>query len=239
MPTHVRSARGDVAPRVILTGDPQRAAELAARHLQGVRQTNGYRGLLGFRGERAGLAVTVQATGMGGPSTAIVVEELVRLGARAFVRLGTCGALDPSLALGDLVIASSACNLVGAARDLAGLEGHAAAPDPALLVALVQLAREREPGARCGPIASMDLFYDPRTELHPRLARLGVLALEMEASTVFTLGAIHRCPSACLLTVSDLVASRERASPEVIAAGVDRLAPLAFEALAGLDLDGT
>jgi DeoD family purine-nucleoside phosphorylase len=234
MPIHIQARPGDVAPWVLLTGDPQRAEALAARHLASVRCTNTYRGLLGFRGESAGRAVTVQATGMGGPSTAIVMEELVQLGARAFVRLGTCGALAPTLGLGDVLIASSACNLAGAARDLAGVEGHAAAPDPALLCALIELARARAPGAHCGPIASMDLFYDPRPELQARLARLGVLALEMEASTVFTLGAIHRCPSACLLTVSDLIAPGQRASPEVIAAGVDRLVPLALDALASL-----
>ncbi|HOX44978.1 MAG TPA: purine-nucleoside phosphorylase [Myxococcota bacterium] len=234
MPTHIRAEPGAVAPGVLLTGDPQRAEELAARHLEGVRRYNSYRALTGLTGRYRGRELSIQATGMGGPSTAIVLEELHRLGARAWVRLGTCGALDPSLALGDGLIASSACNLTGAARDLAGLEGHAAAPDPALLCALMQLARERGAGARAGPIASLDLFYDPRPELQARLARLGVLALEMEASTVFTLGAIHRCPSACLLVVSDLIAQGERASPEVIAAGLDRLVPLALEALAGL-----
>ena len=108
MPIHLRAEPGDYAPAVLLPGDPLRARRVAEEFLDDARQVNGERGLLGFTGTHQGVPVSVQATGMGAPSAAIVIEELIQLGADRLIRIGTCGGLQPQLALGDLVIALSA-----------------------------------------------------------------------------------------------------------------------------------
>src|ERR1700758_3877570 len=98
-----------LAERVLLPGDPGRALKLAESLLEGVKMFNHHRGLWGYTGLAPdGAPLTVQSTGMGGPSAAIVIHELIDLGARQLVRTGTCGALQPSLRLGDLVIAIEA-----------------------------------------------------------------------------------------------------------------------------------
>src|SRR5919204_5000342 len=108
MPIHVRAEPGDYAEAVLLPGDPLRAKYIAETYLDDVAQTNVERGMLGFRGAWEGKPVSVQATGMGCPSAAIVIEELVQLGVKRLLRVGTCGGLQSDMSLGDLVVAISA-----------------------------------------------------------------------------------------------------------------------------------
>ena len=104
-PIHLSPAT-ELAERVLLPGDPQRALTMAQALLGAPRMFNARRGLWGYTGTAPdGGAVTIQSTGMGGPSAAIVVEELIDLGARVLIRTGTCGALDGGLELGELVTA--------------------------------------------------------------------------------------------------------------------------------------
>src|ERR1700712_3070176 len=108
MPIHLRAEPGDYAPAVLLPGDPLRARWIAETFLESPRQVNGERGLLGFTGSYEGTPVSVQATGMGCPSAAIVIEELIEMGSTRLIRVGTCGSLQPTLGLGELVIGISA-----------------------------------------------------------------------------------------------------------------------------------
>src|SRR5206468_7368234 len=108
MPIHVRAEPGDYAEAVLLPGDPLRAKYIADTCLDGVLQTNSERGMLGFRGTWEGKPVSVQATGMGCPSAAIVIEELVMLGCKRLLRVGTCGGLQPNHQLGDMIVALTA-----------------------------------------------------------------------------------------------------------------------------------
>ena len=116
MPIHLRAEPGDYAPAVLLPGDPLRARRVAEEFLDDARQVNGERGMLGFTGTHEGTPVSVQATGMGCPSAAIVIEELMQLGADRLIRIGTCGGLQPDLELGDTIIALSAVPADGTAR---------------------------------------------------------------------------------------------------------------------------
>lgn len=192
-PIHLNPAT-DVAPRVLLPGDPHRALAIATELLTDTRILNQRRGLWGYTGTAPdGEPVTVQATGMGGPSAAIVVEELIGLGARVLVRVGTCGALVPGLELGELVAVREAIAADGASRAL-GADGRVPA-DPALLEALVAA------GAREATVVSTDLFYDPRPDAHPE----GAAAVEMEAAAVLQVARRRGVRAACLLAVSDLV----------------------------------
>ena len=194
-----------VAERVLLPGDPGRAMRIAQLLLDGPRMLNHNRGLWGYTGVAAdGELLTVQSTGMGGPSAAIVCEELLRLGARRLVRVGTCGALADGLRLGELVLARAAMARDGASRALGA--GETVAPDPALHAAL----RAGAPEAGEGRVVSSDLFYDPDEDRAARWAAAGALAVEMEAATVFQVAARAGAAAACVLAVTDVVATRER-----------------------------
>ncbi len=159
---------------------------------------NHARGLWGYTGTAAdGELLTVQATGMGGPSAAIVCEELIALGATTLVRIGTCGALDPALPLGTLLAADTVLPADGASAAL-GADG-VLRPDAELLQRLVAA------GARPVTIVTSDLFYDPRPEAAGSWSERGAVAVEMEAATIFQIAARRGVSAACVLGVSDAV----------------------------------
>ena len=211
-PIHLKPA-ADLAERVLLPGDPHRALAVAQHLLDGPKMFNHARGLWGYTGAAAdGEPLTVQSTGMGGPSAAIVVEELIALGARRLVRIGTCGALGGALELGDIVAAESVLPADGTSAAL-GANGSVA-PDPALLSRLVGA------GARPGTVVSSDLFYDPREGEVARWLERGAVAVEMEAATIFLVAARRGVEAACVLGVSDVVGEEGglRADPEQLEA---------------------
>jgi DeoD family purine-nucleoside phosphorylase len=183
-----------LAERVLLPGDPGRALALAQALLDKPLMFNHNRGLWGYTGTAPdGEPLTVQATGMGGPSAAIVLSELIALGVKRAIRVGTCGALVDDLRLGELVIAREAICGDGTSRALGG--GARASADSALSDALA-VAR---PSARSGAVVSVDLFYDSEAPAAPG----GALAVEMEAATLFAIGAKEGVPVACMLAVTD------------------------------------
>jgi DeoD family purine-nucleoside phosphorylase len=193
----------DVAERVLLPGDPHRALAVATELLSDTRIFNQRRGLWGYTGTAPdGAPVTVQATGMGGPSAAIVVEELIALGARTLVRIGTCGALVPALALGELLAAREVLAGDGASRAL-GADGRVPS-DAGLLSALAAA------GAREATVVSTDLFYDPRSGAAAEWTAAGAEAVEMEAAAVLTVARRRGVRAACLLAVSDLLHGEPR-----------------------------
>src|SRR3954453_2169221 len=124
MPTHLRAEPGEYADAVLLPGDPLRAKYIAETYLDGVKQVNDERGLLGYTGSYEGKAVSVQGTGMGCPGATIVFEELIQLGCTKLIRVGTCGGLQPSHALGDLIVGISAVPADATAMHLVANEPH-------------------------------------------------------------------------------------------------------------------
>lgn len=192
-------------PNVLLPGDPARAMAIATGGLTEPRMFNHRRGLWGYSGlTPGGTGFVIQASGMGGPSAAIVVEELCDLGAEVVVRVGTCGALDPSLRLGDLVVAERVIGDDGASRALGGSKAGDAAPDRVLTELLAEHADQCERTAHLGAIATVDLFYDPEADArHARLVERGALAIEMEAAAVLSVARRRGVRAACLLAVSD------------------------------------
>ncbi|AFV76813.1 purine-nucleoside phosphorylase [Thermus oshimai JL-2] len=230
-PIHVRAKEGDVAERVLLPGDPYRAEWIAKTFLEGAVQYATHRGLWGYTGRYKGVPVSVQATGMGAPSAAIVAEELITLGARVLLRVGTCGAADEALAPGDLVIAQGAVPLDGATRQY--LEGlpYAPLPDPLLFRALWAQAEAKGYPHHVGLIATEDAFYATTPEGARRWARYGVLAFEMEASVLFLLGRMRKVKAGTILTVSNRIGDPELVPPEVLGEGVRRMVEVALEAL--------
>ena len=229
MPIHVRAEKGDYAEACLLPGDPLRAKYIAETFLEGAQQRNSERGMLGYTGTYRGRPVSVQASGMGCPSAAIVIEELVQLGVERIVRVGTCGGLQPDLALGDLIVAVSAVAADSTARHLVG-ELHAPTADWEFVHGAVHAAKELGKPVRVGPVVSSDLFYNPDDGQYQRWSDRGILAVEMEAAVLFTLGALRTVKTGCLLTVSDVVVEGEfrRISDEEMRAAVDQMTELAL-----------
>ena len=228
-PIHLNPA-AELAERVLLPGDPQRALTMAQALLDAPRMFNARRGLWGYTGTAPdGGAVTIQSTGMGGPSAAIVLEELIELGARVLIRTGTCGALDPDLALGSLVVAGQVQSADGASSALGAAE--LVRGDAGLVDALVAAG-----GGDARMVVSTDLFYDPRPGQEDAWRRAGAVAVEMEAATVLTVAKRHGVRAGCLLLVSDVLGAdgRARLSEEQLEAGGERLGAVALQALAEL-----
>ena len=180
---------------------------------------NHSRGLWGYTGDAPdGRPLTVQATGMGGPSAAIVAEELITLGARRLLRIGTCGALSDELALGDLVAAETVIPADGASSAL-GAKGELSA-DPTMTAALAGA------GALPAKVVSSDLFFDPRSDAGRPWEGRGAVAVEMEAAAILQVAALRGAAAACLLAVTDAPApSRARGK------GVHRMQPPELEAV--------
>lgn len=231
MPTIHLQPTAPVAERVLLPGDPGRALALAQALLDQPRMLNHHRGLWGYSGTTAdGHPLSIQSTGMGGPSAAIVAAELAELGARVMLRVGTCGALTPQAALGDLVIASAALSADGTSRALGA--GEQAEPDPALVGCLHRAAASTEAVALHGPVVSTDLFYDHRV-LEEEWRRAGAVAVEMESATLFALAARRGFAAASLLVVSDLVSEeRVRIEPDALREAELTMGRTALSALA-------
>ena len=224
-PIHLQ-ATAPLAERVLLPGDPGRALLLAQALLDAPKMFNHNRGLSGYTGTaRDGALLTIQSTGLGRPSAAIVIAELAILGARQLVRVGTCGALDASLRLGDLLIATEAITADGASRELSGASSIAADPD--LLTALIGAGGGV---AVPGIVASTDLFYDGPGE-QPWI-EAGALAVEMETATLFALAARRGLQAGAVLIVSDLLfPSRSRIDPDGLREAERRAGELAAGAL--------
>jgi purine-nucleoside phosphorylase len=230
VPIHIRANPGEYAAACLLPGDPLRAKYIAETYLDDVVQRNAERGLLGYTGTYESRPVSVQGTGMGCPGATIVFEELIQLGVERLLRVGTCGGLQPHHRLGDMIVALSAVPADSTAMHLVGNEPHCPTASWELIHGAVHAAKELGQDLRAGPIVSSDLFYNPDDGQYERWSKRGVLAVEMEAAALFTVGALRGVQAGCLLTVSDIVVEGEfkRISDEELRAAVDRMTRVAL-----------
>ncbi|MGI8946374.1 MAG: purine-nucleoside phosphorylase [Thermoleophilaceae bacterium] len=225
-PIHLRPAT-DLAERVLLPGDPHRALTVAQDLLEQPLMFNHARGLWGYTGRAPdGEPLTVQSTGMGGPSAAIVVEELIGLGARRLLRIGTCGALVDDLELGELVAVGEVLAADGTSAALGARERLR--PDPALTRA------STDAGTRAVTAVSSDLFYDPRPAAGSEWRAAGAEVIEMEAATLLAVAGLRGVAGAVLLAVSDLLAGegRRRLDTDALQAAGIALGRAGYAALA-------
>jgi DeoD family purine-nucleoside phosphorylase len=231
MPIHVRAEPGDYAEAVLLPGDPLRAKYIAETYLEDVVQRNAERGLLGYTGTYNGKPISVQGTGMGCPGATIVFEELVQLGCKKLLRVGTCGGLQPSHDLGDVIVALSAVPADSTAMHLVANEPHCPTASWSLVHEAVHAAKHSGQELHIGPIVSSDLFYNPDAGQYERWSSRGVLAVEMEAAALFTVGALRGVETGCILCISDMVVEGvfTRISDEELRAAVDRMTKLALD----------
>ncbi len=210
---HIQVARGEVGRYVILPGDPKRCA-LIAEYLDDPRLIADNREFVTYTGVLDGERVSVTSTGIGGPSASIAMEELVRCGADTFIRVGTCGGMQPEIHSGDLVIATGAVRMEGTSKEYAPIE-YPAVPDLTVTNALVDAASEMGVPFHTGVVQCKDAFYgqhEPEVmpvgyELENKWEawkKLGCLASEMESAALFIVAShLHVRVGTCLLVMAN------------------------------------
>jgi uridine phosphorylase len=199
MQPHIMCGVGDVARYVLLPGDPNRVERIAS-FFDDARKVADYRGFVTYTGEAGGVRMSACSTGIGCPSAAIVVEELMRIGADTFIRVGTTGALQPHLESGDIVVATAAVRAEGTSGTYVPIEYPAVASfevTSALLRAAGELGREVHPGM----VVSSDAFYGGNEEALRIYGTANVLSIEMESSLVFTLSSLRGMRAGAILVV--------------------------------------
>ena len=223
--THIRPT-GPIAPDALLPGDPKRAMDIAAALSARPLMSNLSRGLWGYHARTgAGLEITVQSSGLGGPSAAIVLEELASFGVRRAIRVGTCTALDPALAPAQVIVAERALAGDGVTASLGPAALPVASPD--LTSALSEAA-----GAPPVTVASTDLLYDPEAVARRGAWRgRGAAAVDLSAAALFAVGALRGVEVACALVVAVTADGTEAAEEEIDAATLT----LAGAAVTGLE----
>jgi uridine phosphorylase len=196
---HIMCGVGDVARYVLLPGDPARVERIAG-FLDEAREVASYRGYVTYTGRAGGVDISACSTGIGCPSAAIAMEELMRIGADTFIRVGTTGALVPGLDSGDIVVATGAVRCEGTSRTYVPLE-YPAVASYEVVNALLRAANELGVKVHPGIILSSDAFYGGNEEVMRRFGEANVLAIEMESSLMFTLASVRGTRAGSICTV--------------------------------------
>ena len=206
---HLRATAGDIGAYVFLCGDPSRVAAIS-KYFDEQREVSSARGYVIHSGRLSGMRVSVVASGIGGPSTAIAVEELIALGARTFLRIGTCGSLQEHVKIGDTVISTAAVREEGTTRQYIALEYPAVASWD-VVESLVQSCRLSKAKFHIGLTHCKDAFYSelPEYTADPEgterrwagWTRGNVLSTEMEASTIYVIASMRGCRAGAILHV--------------------------------------
>lgn len=231
---HINAEPGDFAETVLLPGDPLRAKHIAETLLEDSVEVNSVRNMLGFTGTWRGQRMSVMGGGMGIPSTLIYATELVRdFGVKRLVRVGTCGAVSESLAIGDIVLGLGAGTDSRVNRIRFRDYDLAATASWSLLYRVICEAEARGREVHVGNVFSTDLFYHPDPQLRKLLSRTGVLAIEMEAAALYALAAEMGVEALAVMTVSDHLLHDEKMTAEQRATGVDDMVRLVLDALTG------
>ncbi|MBE0412042.1 purine-nucleoside phosphorylase [Yoonia sp.] len=210
MTIHIGADKEDIAPTVLMPGDPYRAKWAAETFLQDARCINQVRGMLGFTGTWHGHPVTIQGSGMGMPSLSIYANELIRdYDAQTLIRIGSCGGMQEHVGIRDVILAMTASTLSTPSRGIFKELNFAPCADFGLLSAAHQAAMAKGVPTHVGGIYSSDVFYDERPDLNEQMMRHGILGVEMEAAELYNLAARHGRRALAVLTVSDHLLTHE------------------------------
>jgi purine-nucleoside phosphorylase len=215
MSIHINAPAGAIAETVLLPGDPLRAKYIAEKYLEDATCYNEVRGMLGFTGMYKGRRLSVQGSGMGIPSIAIYVSELIsEYGVKNLMRVGTCGAMQAHIRIRDLVLAQSASTDSSFNRHVFGGWDYAPTADFRMLRNAYERAVAHGLEPHVGNILSTDVFYREDAMVTDLLTKHGVLAVEMETTALYTLAAKHRVNALTILTVSDHLITGEATTAE-------------------------
>lgn len=230
MTPHNEAKLGDYADTVLLPGDPLRAKWIAETFLQNAKQVNGVRGCLGFTGTWQGESISVQATGMGQPSAAIYIHELLDIyKVKNLIRVGTCGGLHESVKVRDVVIAMSAATDSTMNARFAPFN-YAPFADYKLLSEAVNLADQRGFTTHVASVVSSDIFYVPDgAKSYGDLPNHGVLAVEMEAAALYTLAKRFDARALAICTMTDCLITGEQISADERQTSLEEMVTLALD----------
>ncbi len=210
MTIHIGAKKGDIAPTVLMPGDPYRAKWAAETFLEEARCINEVRGMLGFTGTWNGHPVTIQGSGMGMPSLSIYANELISdYDAQTLIRIGSCGGMQDHVGIRDVILAMTASTLSTPSRGIFKELNFAPCADYGLLAAAHKAATDKGVQTHVGGIYSSDVFYDERPDLNEQMMRHGILGVEMEAAELYNLAARHGRRALAVLTVSDHLITHE------------------------------
>lgn len=234
MPTpHISAPEGSIAEAVLLPGDPLRAKYIAETFLEGATEVTSVRNMLGFTGRYGDLEVSVMGTGMGIPSASIYITELVRFyGAERLVRVGSCGGISEDVGMRDVILAVGACTDSGVNRARYGGWDFAATADFGLLRAAASAAEDAGLGVHVGNVHSSDSFYNPVGDALATWQRMGVLAVEMEASGLYGIAHEEGVRALAVLTVSDHIVTQEETTSDERERSFGAMVTLALDTLA-------
>ena len=210
MTIHIGAKSGDIAPTVLMPGDPYRAKWAAETFLDDARLVNEVRGMLGFTGTWRGNLVTIQGSGMGMPSLSIYANELIKdYDAQTLIRIGSCGSMQDHVGIRDVILAMTASNISTPSRGIFKELNFAPCADWGLLSAAHASATAKGAKTHVGGIYSADVFYDERPDLNKEMIRHGILGVEMEAAELYNLAHRHQRRALAVLTVSDHLITHE------------------------------
>jgi 5'-methylthioadenosine phosphorylase len=228
-PAHILARPGDIAEVAVVSGDPARVEQLA-KTLRDAKLVNSNRGFITYTGYHGEKRLTIATHGIGGPSTAIVVEELHMLGAKAIIRFGTAGGLVAGLRIGDFVVPTGAAYPRGSLTEYFEEGSLPAVPDFALTRELIESCDRAGLTHREGLVYSSDGFYTQDfVTLEPWVSR-GVIAVEMECATLFTLGLLRGFRTAALLMLSNSLVNKSESD----LAQAEKLRPFAGKGAAAI-----
>ncbi|MFO7835385.1 MAG: nucleoside phosphorylase [Candidatus Thorarchaeota archaeon] len=243
---HIRIAKGEMPQRVLLPGDPGRAKAIAHTYFDNPSEVARNREYWSFKGEYDGIEVGVCSTGIGCPSAAIAIEELVKVGCKSFIRVGSAGAIDRTLSAGDLVIFSGSVRDDGTSVQYVPIE-YPAVADPVMVQSLARAAERRNAPYRIGIGHSKDAFYSEHPDMvsNPTalkqkwksMERVGVLATEMESAVLFVLGHLRkvRVGTVCVIIGEPIQNKAEITEKPKL----EHLVPVALDAITATDIDLT
>jgi purine-nucleoside phosphorylase len=215
MSIHIEAKKGDIAPTVLLPGDPMRAKWIAETFLENPVCYNEVRGMLGYTGTYKGLPVSVQGTGMGIPSTLIYSHELINeYGVQNLIRVGSAGSYHKNVGIRDIVIAMAASSTSGVNNLRFQMANYAPTADFDLFMKACSKAQELDIAVKAGNILSADEFYDDDKDSYKKWADYGVLCVEMETAGLYTIAAKHGVHALSILTISDSLVTGERTTSE-------------------------
>lgn len=226
MPIHLRANKGDYASTVLLVGDPGRTEKIS-QILKNSKLVNENRGLLGYTGTYKDKKISVQTTAIGCPSAAIVVEELIQLDVKRFIRIGTCGGIGEHIKPLDIIAAIAASPFDGTTRTYLNNEPHAPYATFEILKTAYDVAQDMGIKVYFSGIASVDVFYNPSSDYVQKLREKGIVAVEMETSLIYYLANRSKKQAASFLLVSDIVGGGEKftkfVTDEALAKAMDQL----------------
>jgi len=227
---HIGAEQGELAPTVLLPGDPMRAKYIAEKYLEESYCYNKIRGMYGFTGRYRGKLVSVQGTGMGIPSISIYIHELINeYNACNLIRIGSCGSLQEDIKIRDIILALSAST--DSSINRIRFDGNDYTPTACykLLKKAEKIADKNNFNVNIGNVFTTDMFYHDNPDHWKLWAKYGALAIEMETAGLYTIAAKYNVNALSILTVSDSLVTGEKTSSEEREKTFNQMAEMALD----------